>query len=66
MDLLKIQSPKQKGYIKTGYEILLNVIFNNTIMKSWFCTQWHYSLNRLWQINQFGYIIAHSSKQDKN
>lgn len=34
MDLLKIQSPKQKGYKKTGYEILLNVTFNNTIMKS--------------------------------
>lgn len=32
MDLLKIQSPKQQGYIKTGYEMLLRVIFNNTII----------------------------------
>lgn len=32
MDLLKIQSPKQQGYMKTGYEMLLHVIFNNTII----------------------------------
>lgn len=62
MDLLKIQSPKQQGYIKTGYEMLLRVIFNNTIIneKLIFCTQWHYSLNRLGQINQFSNIIAYN------
>lgn len=40
-------------------------------MKSLFCTQWHYSLNRLGQINQFSNIIAHlgyyiTFKQDNN